>query len=137
MVPAPRPSVRKFVQGILGVVRPRAAALVRVVDWSRFEDDFGNEDLARLACAFPEALSTWKAQVGVVFEETEIERLAAFCARVVDQGMSAYLYVPNVSTLMLWEGDLVDFWSDNKAVLNAFMTWSRQEELVVTSETVG
>lgn len=134
MVPKPRPSGRKLMDGILSAIRPRSATLFRVEDWSRFEEEFGNEELARLGGAFPEALITWEARVGVVFEEIEAEQLSACCAQVIDQGMSAYLYIPRVATLLLWEGDLVDFWSEERAVARSFMAWVQKEGLAVTSE---
>jgi hypothetical protein len=112
----------------------RLPGLVQVTDWARFHDDLRDVGLRSLADEFPleanKVSSTSRS--GVLFESNEGVHLVDCCVEVVEQGMSAYLYLPGRVTLYLWEGELVDVWSRDARFFSELSLWLTNEGIRIT-----
>lgn len=55
------------------------------------------------------------------------------CISVVNCGMSAYLYALRSATFLIWEGDLVDVWTNGSELRNRLGQWLRSGQFRLTS----
>lgn len=69
---------------------------------------------------------------GIVFEAGEADEMFECCISVVDCGMSAYLYAPQIATILFWEGNLVDVWTNEPELRNQLAQWAKNEQFGIT-----
>jgi hypothetical protein len=131
-VPRNQGVASRIVQEIRTYINTSQGCLFQVTDWSRLEDELKTPILASLESTRSGELPQFEA-VGILFETVEVDTLIDCCLAVIECGMSAYLYAPQVATFYLWEGDLVDFWSEDAELHNQFTRWLVAEHLSITS----
>ncbi|WP_144062271.1 hypothetical protein [Cupriavidus sp. GA3-3] len=103
--------------------------LFQVTDWSRYAEHENSRliDLESKTSGNP--FDAW----GMVFDASEVDEMFECCFRVVQCGMSAYLYVPRIATVYFWEGDLVDVWTNGPAMWDRLAQWLGSEQFRITS----
>jgi hypothetical protein len=135
-VPKRHGATLQIVDAIRACLQATQDCLFQVTDWSRFVPDLENPVLNSLEATCSGQLPQFDA-VGVLFVAGETNVMLECCKVVLDCGMSAYLYVPHVATFYLWEGDLIDFWSDDVRQIETIEAWLTREQINVTSRHTG
>ena len=133
-VPRNQGVASRIAQGICAYTNSPQGCLFQVTDWSRLEGELKPPRLASLELTCSGELPQFDA-VGVLFETVEVDTLLDCCLAVIECGMSAYLYAPKLATFYLWEGDLVDFWSEDAELHNQFARWLVTEHLSITNSS--
>ncbi|MBB3013160.1 hypothetical protein [Cupriavidus alkaliphilus] len=121
-------AVSRMVHGIRTILGSPRSYLFQVTDWSRYvEHENSNlSDLKSKGSGNP--FDAW----GIVFEAGEADEMFECCISVVDCGMSAYLYAPQIATILFWEGNLVDVWTNEPELRNQLAQWARNEQFRIT-----
>jgi hypothetical protein len=71
---------------------------------------------------------------GHLFSSAEQAEAIAHCYLSVMFGWTAYLYLPSgAATVLFWEGELVDFWSADRCLIQATRDTIQTYELRITS----
>ncbi|WP_124612813.1 hypothetical protein [Burkholderia sp. Bp9143] len=105
--------------------------LFQVTDWSRYAE-LENSILSDLESTCSGDLKQFDP-VGILFEPNEVGEMFECCVRVIRCGMSAYLYAPRRATFLMWEGDLVDVWTNGPDLRDQLAQWLRSERFRITS----
>lgn len=121
----------RTVDGIRTCVGSLRTCLFQVTDWLRYAE-LGNSILTELESTCSGNLQPFDA-FGILFAPSEAEGMFGCCISVIDCGMSAYLYVPRSATFLLWEGGLVDVWTNGPEERNALAQWFGREKFHITS----
>lgn len=111
--PADRHGSSAFLKSLLDALGPFPGALLHMTDWL-WDPEREPDPTASLREAHCEHRPTDDAP-GFVFDRSEFAGAVDLGGLVIQRGWTCYLYLEsNVATLLLWEGDLIDFWSKDK-----------------------
>jgi hypothetical protein len=130
-IPRTSGGVSRMVDGIRACLGSPRTCLFQVTDWSQYAE-LGNSILSDLESTFSGNLQPFDA-FGILFEPSEADEMFECCVSVVHCGMSAYLYAPRSTTVLLWEGDLVDVWANGPELRNQLAQWLRSAQFRITS----
>ena len=130
-IPKTDGAVSRTVDSIRTCLGPPQTCLFQITDWARYAD-LGNATLSNLESTCSGSPQSSDVR-GILFEPSEADEMFECCATVVASGMSAYLYVPGSGTVLLWEGDLVDVWTNGPEPRNRLAHWLRSEQFRITS----
>ncbi len=110
-------------------------ALVVFTDWSVYHpDEMALIDSLRRGQGERRALID---APGHLFSSAEQAEAIAHCYLAVMFGWTAYLYLSSATaTVLFWEGDLLDFWSDDERLIKEVRGTVQTYELRVTSDDV-
>jgi hypothetical protein len=107
-------------QVLRGASAPTNQALFQIMDWASFATCPQPEPLTQLH-ALHMRTATVFSPCGLLFSPDEAELLIHCCCYVVDDGLSAYLYLPKLSlTILFWESELVEIWSPDSSACQSF-----------------
>ncbi|MDD4977904.1 MAG: hypothetical protein PHI29_04670 [Gallionella sp.] len=113
--PTSNEDISHFVQALVKSLGNFQGCLLQIHDWmydSEYEEDPTSS--IRLRCGEGRSI---KEAPGFVFEPSELSDAIELCALILERDWTAYLYLTSkAATLLLWEGALVDFWSNDAKV---------------------
>jgi hypothetical protein len=129
-IPKTSAGVARMVDGIRTFLGSPRTCLFQVSDWSRYSE-LENSILSELESASPGELQPFDT-FGILFDPGEADEMFECCIGVVNCGMSAYLYAPRIAIFLIWEGDLVDVWTNGSELRNRLAQWLRSEQFRLT-----
>jgi hypothetical protein len=114
--PPNRRDCRAFVAALFGTAGDFSGALLQLTDWV-----WDPEHEPDPTAAFRESSGESKALIelpGFQLDRTELPLAIDLGALVVTRGWTGYVYLESrAATFLLWEGDLIDFWTKEKGVV--------------------
>jgi hypothetical protein len=123
----PRRSIA-FARNLLQAVRPSSDLMLEITDWSSYQED-EMAVVRSLRASFGETRWLIKSP-GHVFAVSELNLCVGLFALTIAYGWSAYIHIPSPRlTIYNWEGDVFEFWSDEKKSTDLAEEYCRSHEL--------
>jgi hypothetical protein len=114
--PKERESLDSFVRNYHSLMILDSSAMVHITDWSTY-DEADMHKIMRMRSMYNE--NRWLIDApGHLMTNDECEVSVTLFSLTACFGWSSYLYCSNHrSTLLNWEGDIFDFWTDSGAMM--------------------
>jgi hypothetical protein len=104
-----------FVASILAALGPFSGALLQLTDWI-YDPEYEADPTAALRLMHGERRSLIDVP-GFLFDPNEMPEAIGLGSLVLKRGWTGYIYLESkAATLLLWDGDLIDFWSKEKGI---------------------
>jgi len=112
---------RVLVASLLNSLGSFAGGLLQLTDWI-WDSEQESDPTAALRKAHGEHRSLLDAP-GFLFDQNEESTAIDLGSLILERGWTGYLYLGSkIATLLLWEGDLIDFWSKDKRATEQIRT---------------
>jgi hypothetical protein len=117
-----------FARNLLQAIQPNSDHLLEITDWSLYQKD-EMAVVQSLRASFGETRWLIKSP-GHVFPPSDLDLGVGLFALTIAYGWSSYIYIPTPRlTIFNWEGDMFEFWSDEKKSIELAEEFSRSHEL--------
>jgi hypothetical protein len=127
---------QQFLTSALNALGSFSGALLNMTEW-HWDPEYEPDPTTHLREVHGEHRSMIEVP-GFVFGSSEFAAAIELGALVIERGWTGYLYLEsNHATFLLWDGALIDFWSNDKRASAALRSIVRQSDVRIVHDRVG
>jgi len=117
-----------FARNLIRAVEPKGDHLLEITDWSTYQED-EMAVVQSVRASFGETRWLIKSP-GHVFLSSDLDLCVGLFALTIAYGWSSFIYTSKPRlTIFNWEGDMFEFWSDEKKTIEVTKKFCRLHEL--------